>query len=173
MIRPIATFVMILTLAGVSAIPASADDKATASRERGMIANEPYLVLARAYSDNIDNFARAMHRQTSNTGSVSADFARVAVSEMRRSYNAMKQQHQRYMQTMNAEKSARLSEMMQRRVAHEAELNTRLTALEREVQSAAPDAKRVTTLAADVRSHLDFMSKRKDDDKRSGPTEKS
>ncbi len=184
-----ATIVMILALGGAGAVPASAQheahaagsgtaasasqDKKAISRERKLMANEPHLVLARAYHDNLDTFARAVQRRTANAGSVNADFARVAVAEMRRSYNGMQKHHQAYMQSMSAEMSARMGEVMQQRVAHEAELNTRLTALEQEVQSDTPDVKRVVTLAASVRSHLETMSKRQHDARRSKLATKS
>lgn len=125
------------------------------------MANEPHHVLAMAYHQSLVVFAKALQNQTQKAGSVDVEFARAAVSEMRRSHGEMKQHHQGHMRTMSAEMTATMSGMMQRRETHEAELNTRLTALEQEVQSATPDAKRVSTLAASVHSHLDAMSKMK------------
>lgn len=128
-----------------------------------MMANEPHHVLAMAYHQNLTAFAKALHEQTAGASSVNIEFARAAVAEMRRSFDRMKQHHQKHMQTMSAEMhtkmSGQMSEMMQQMVTHQTELNTRLTALEQEVQLSTPDAKKVAALAASVSSHLDSMSK--------------
>src|ERR1017187_7548209 len=105
---------------------------------------EPHHVLAMAYQQNLAAFAKALHEQTAQATSVNVEFASAAVAEMRRSFDQMQQHHQQHMKT------------------HRTELNTQLTALEQEVQSATPDAKKVSTLAADVQTHLDAMSKMHD-----------
>ena len=128
-----------------------------------MMANEPHHVLAMAYHQNLAAFAKVLHEQTARASSVNVEFARAAVAEMRRSSDQMKQHHQEHMQTMSAEMRAKMSgqmsEMMQQMETHHTELNTQLTALEQEVQATTPDAKKVSTLAASVHTHLDAMSK--------------
>ena len=123
---------------------------------------EPHHVLAMAYQQNLAAFAKALHEQTAQATSVNVEFASAAVAEMRRSFDQMQQHHQGHMKTMSAEMHAKMGAMMQQMETHRTELNTQLTALEQEVQSATPDAKKVSTLAADVQTHLDAMSKMHD-----------
>ena len=123
---------------------------------------EPHHVLAMAYQQNLAAFAKALHEQTAQATSVNVEFAGAAVAEMRRSFDQMKQHHQGHMKTMNAETHAKMGAMMQKMETHQTELDTQLTALEQEVQSATPDAKKVSTLAAGVQTHLDAMSKMHD-----------
>ena len=47
---------------------------------------------------------------------------------------------------------------MQKMDSHRTEINTQLTALEHEVESATPDAKRVASLAGRIHTHLVAMS---------------
>lgn len=129
------------------------------SMDMSKMMQEPHHVLAMAYHQNLAAFAKALQEQTARASSVNVDFARAAVAEMRRSFDQMKQHHQEHMQTMSAEMRTTMSGMMQQMGTHQTELNTQLTTLEQEVQSATPDAKKVSTLADGVRTHLDAMSK--------------
>ena len=124
-----------------------------------MMAKEPHHALAMAYHQNLATFAKALHEQTAKATSVNVEFARAAVAEMRRSCDQMKQHHQAHMQTMSAEMHTKMKGMMQQMETHQTEMNTQLTALEQEVQLSTPDAKKVSTLAASVHTHLDAMSK--------------
>ena len=129
------------------------------------MSKEPHHVLAMAYHQNLATFAKSLHEQTMQAGSVNVEFARAAVTEMRRSFDQMKQHHQEHMQTMSADMQTKMSGMMQQMETHHIELNTQLTALEQEVQSATPDAKKVSTLATSIHAHLDAMSKMHQDSK--------
>lgn len=133
------------------------------SHDQMMMANEPHHVLAMAYHQNLAAFAKVLQEQTVRATSVNVEFARAAVTEMRRSFDQMKQHHQEHMQTMSAAMRTKMSGMMQQMETHQAELNSQLTALEQEVQLSTPDAKKISTLAASVHSHLDAMSKMKHD----------
>ena len=171
--RSLSTISMILTLGALSATAATPEQAASASKpamgkmemshDHMMMASEPHHVLAMAYHQNLAAFAKALHEQTASEGPLNIDFARTAVSEMRRSFDQMKQHHQEHMAGMSAEMrakmDARMSGMMEKMQTHQAELNTQLTALEQEIQSASPDAKKVSTLADSVHTHLTEMSK--------------
>ena len=128
------------------------------SHDQMMMAKEPHHILAMAYHQNLAAFAKALHEQTAHAGSVNVEFARAAVAEMRHSFDGMKQHHQEHMQTMDVAMQTKMSGMMQKMETHQTELNTRLTSLEQEVQSATPDAKKVSALAAGVHTHLNAMS---------------
>ena len=124
-----------------------------------MMANEAHHVLAMAYHQNLVTFAKALHEQTEHASTVNVEFARTAVSEMRRSFGEMKLHHEEHVKTMSAEMHKKMSEMRKQMETHHTELITILAALEKEVQSATPDAKKVSTLAASVHTHCDAMTK--------------
>ena len=50
-----------------------------------MMANERRHVLAMVYHQNLAAFAKALHEQTARANSVNVEFARAAVTDMRRS----------------------------------------------------------------------------------------
>ena len=171
--RTLSTISMILTLGALSATAATPEQAASAnkpampkmemSHDHMMMATEPHHVLAMAYHQNLAAFAKALHEQTASEGPLNTDFARTAVSEMRRSFDQMKQQHQEHMAGMGAEMHAKMDAnmtgMMEKMQAHLAEMNTQLTALEQEINSASPDAKKVSALADSVHTHLTEMAK--------------
>ena len=66
------------------------------------MSKEPHHVLAMAYHQNLATFAKSLHERTMQASSVNVEFARAAVTEMRRSFDQMKQHHQEHMQAMNA-----------------------------------------------------------------------
>ena len=170
--KVIATILMALSLGAFSAMAAIAQTKKVQSKSATQgkkemshdhmmmdMANEPHHALAMAYHQNLATFAKSLQEQTAGANSVNVEFARAAVAGMRGSFDQMKQQQQEHMQTMSAEMHTKMSGMMQQMETHQNELNTQLTALEQEVQSATPDAKKVTTLATSVSTHLDAMTK--------------
>jgi hypothetical protein len=127
--------------------------------DMSVMMRESHHILAMAYQQNLAAFAKALHEQTAGVAPLNLEFARAAVAEMRRSFDQMGLHHQAHMQTMSAEMHAKMGAMMQQMETDQTELDTQLTALEHEVQSATPDAKRVSALAAAVQTHLDTMSK--------------
>ena len=170
--KVISTILMALSLGAFSAMATTAQTKKAQSQsaaqgkkemshDQMMMANEPHHVLAMAYHQNLAAFAKALHEQTARASSVNVEFARAAVTEMRRSFDQMKQHHQEHMRTMSTEMHTKMSGMMQQMETHQTELNNQLTALEQGVQSATPDPKKVSALASSVNSHLEAMSKMK------------
>ena len=159
--RLLLTLLLTLSFAALSATASQSatQGKHEMSHDHMMMANEPHHVLAMAYCQNMTVFAKALQGQTARPGPVNVEFARAAVTEMRRSFDQMKQHHQEHLKTMSAEMHTTMSGMMQQMETHQVELNTQLTALEQEVQAATPDAKKVSTLAASVHTHIDVMSK--------------
>lgn len=129
------------------------------SHDQMMMSNEPHHILAMAYHQNLVTFAKSLQEQTAGANSVNVEFARAAVAGMRGSFNQMKQQQQEHRQMMSAEMHSKMSGMMQQMESDQNELNTQLMALEQAVQLSTPDAKKVTTLATSVSTHLDVMSK--------------
>ena len=149
---------MALSLAAFGAIATAAEHEGHSATSMEM-AHEPHHVLAMAYHRNLATFAKALHEQSAGASSVNLEFARAAVAEMRRSFDQMKQHHQACMQAMSAETQAKMNGKMEQMEPHRNQLNDQLTALEQEAQSATPDPKKVATLASDIVTHLDAMSK--------------
>ena len=163
----ISTILVALALGAFSATASTAQHEGHTtekemSHDHMMMANDTHdthHILAMAYHQNLATFAKALHEQTASASSVDAKFARAAVTEMRRSFDQMKQHHDEHMKTMSADMHAKMSGMIQKMETHQTEVNTQLSALEQEVQSANPDAKKVSTLAASIHTHCDAMSK--------------
>lgn len=156
--KVISVILVALSLGAFGAIATAAEHKGHSTMSMEM-AHEPHHVLAMAYHHNLATFAKALQEQTAGVSSVNLEFARAAVAEMRRSFDQMKQHHQQCMQTMSAEMQAKMKGKMEQMEPHQNQLNDQLTALEQEVQSAAPDPTKVSTLASSVLTHLDAMSK--------------
>ncbi len=164
---------MILTLGALSATAATPEQAGSASKpamgkmemshDHMMMATEPHHVLAMAYHQNLAAFAKALHEQAASAGPLNIEFARTAVTEMRRSFDQMKQHHQEHMEGMSAEmhakKDAKMSGMMEKMQTHQADMNTQLTALEQEINSSSPDANKISTLADSVHTHLTEMAR--------------
>ncbi len=169
--RTLATVSIILTLGALPAMaraiqhadhakkPAEAQGKMPMSPDHMKMASEPHHVLAMAYHQNLAVFAKALHEQAATTGPLNLGFARAAVSEMRRSFDQMKQHHQDHMKGMSPQMHTKMGGMMEKMGTHQNEMNTQITELEREVASAQPDAKKVSTLAERAHKHLAGMTK--------------
>jgi hypothetical protein len=64
---------------------------------------DPHHVLAMSYMQNLTTFAKALRDQVDSTKTVDTEFARAAVSEMRRSFDAMQQHIADHMKSMPAD----------------------------------------------------------------------
>lgn len=128
-----------------------------------MMTHEPHHVLGMAYHHNMATFGKALQDQTVGASSVDVAFARTAVAEMRRSFEQMKVHHQGHMKTMSAAMNTKMSDAMRQMETHRTQLSAQLALLEREVESSTPDAKKVSTLATSVNTHLAAMAKMKHD----------
>ena len=111
---------------------------------------EPHHVLAMAYRDNLATFAQALRGQVNHSETVDLDLARPAVAEMRRSFDQMQQHHQAQLAMMGDSPKPAMSEAMQHMETHVTALATHLSALEAEVQTSAPDPKKVLEHASQI-----------------------
>ena len=139
--------------------PATAQSKQAVAQDQMMMAIEPNYVLVTAYHQSLLVFAKALHGQSVGTTPLNLDFARTAVTEMRRGFDMMKKYNEEYMETISAETRKNTAPMMQQMETHRADLNVQLTALEKEVALDVPDARKVATLTSAVQTNLDAMSK--------------
>lgn len=167
--RTVASISTLLALGALTTAAASTEqalatkpkmhDKMDMSHDHMKMASEPHHVLAMAYHQNLAAFAKALHEQTMPAGPLNLDFSRAAVSEMRRSFDQMKQHHQEHMKGMSADKHAKMTGMMEKMGTGQAEMNTHLTDLEQELLSATPDPKKVSALASRLHTHIAEMAK--------------
>lgn len=126
----------------------------------------PHHVLAMAYHDNLVTFARALKTQVTQSTSVNLEIARPAVTEMRRSFEQMKQHHQAQMTMMGdpskaqmtGQSKAQMTEMMKKMETHIAALDQHLTALETEVNASSPDPRKVSEHTTEILKQCDGMS---------------
>lgn len=139
----------------------------------GMMAG-PHQALAMAYRDNLATFARALHADVARSKTVNLELARPAVTEMKRSFDQMRQHHQAQMSMMGdqmkspmSEKTSKpamggmpsMPEMMQKMETHLTALGEHLAALEGEVQKSAPIPSKVSEHTAEILKHCDGMMK--------------
>ena len=168
--RTVATISMIFALGALPTVSGAiqhgdhaktpaARDKMAMSHDHMKMASEPHHVLAMAYHQNLAAFSKALHEQTMNAGPLNLEFTRAAVSEMRRSFDQMKQHHQEHMKGMSADKHAKMTGMMEKMETRHTEMSTQLTDLEQALRAATPDAKKVSDLANRLHKHLGEMAK--------------
>jgi hypothetical protein len=159
----ISAILVTLSLSALGAVAANAQTstptpaKPAMSQAEKVMITEPNYVLGTAYQKSMIAFADALNEQTVGGGPVDVNFARAAVDEMRRSFDEMKKYNEKYMSTISAEVRAKTTATMQSLETQRAGLNTQLTSLETEVKLSKPDAKKVATLSAGVRTQLDAM----------------
>jgi cytochrome c556 len=150
----LALLIIAVSATGVAQTPTSSSAGMPQHQEgmKGMqgMMEGPHHVLAMAYRDNIATFARALRSQVDKSKTVNLDLARPAVSEMRRSFDQMKQHHQAQMSMMGDQTNPAMSGTMQQMETHLATLNEHLTALESEVNASAPDPKKVSEHTSEI-----------------------
>ena len=117
----------------------------------------PHHAMAMAYGDNLATFARTLRDQVAQSKTVDLDLARPAVAEMRRSFESIQQHHQAHMALMGPADSTMLR-MMHHMDSAMAGVGKHLTELEAEVNSAAPDPRKVTEHVTEILKHCDGMS---------------
>jgi hypothetical protein len=110
----------------------------------------PHQVLAMAYGENLATFARALRGQVRQAKSVNLEVARPATSEMRRSYDQMREHHQAHMKLMGDTAKAPMSAKMARMDKHLSALSEHLTALESEIASSTPDYRKVSEHTGEI-----------------------
>ena len=130
--------------------------------QHGMMAmsamrQEPHHLLAMAYRDNLVTFAKALRAHVAHTQTVNPEFARAAVAEMKRSFDQMQQHHEDHLKTMDDKMKAQMPDMMKQMDAHHSAIQEHLAELDKEVQTSAPDAKRISGHIAEILKQCDGM----------------
>ena len=140
-------------------------EKKGMSMDMSKMMREPHHVLAMAYKENLASFTKALRDQVSGNNTVNSEFANAAVAEMRRSFTQMEQHLQDHMKAMSAEMN--MSGMTQQMETHLAPIREHLGELEKDLQVATPDPKKVLVHADEILKHLNAMSQMHDMHKKS------
>ncbi len=119
----------------------------------------PHHVLAMAYGTTLATFAHALHDNVVRSKKVDPDVAGPAVTEMRRSFDQMKEHHQAMMSSMSDQMKTSMKGMMQDLDNHLTALAAHLTELEAELHGATPAAAKVTEHTAEILKQCDGMMK--------------
>ena len=163
--KSISMFVAILMLMLASAIGAAAQhehhtqpaQQKPGSMDMNKMMQEPHHVLAMAYMQNLATFAKGLRDQVDSTNTVDGEFARAAVSEMRRSFDAMQQHVADHMKSVPADMQSHMGMMMQAMDTHLSAIKQSLTSLEREIQADTPSASKVSVSAGEIVKHIEEM----------------
>ena len=105
--------------------------------------HNPQLKLAMAYHKNLVTFAQALKRVAKQGETVPPDFARSAITEMRRSADQMEIHHEAAVMSMPADQKAMHDEMAKKMGAHMAEMRTQLDQLDALAKGDRIDSKEV------------------------------
>lgn len=163
--KSISMVVAILTLVLAGAIGAAAQHEHHAQpaqqkpgpMDMSKMIQDPHHVLAMAYMQNLAGFSKALRDQVDATKTVDSEFVRAAVSEMRRSFDAMQQHMADQMKSMPPDMQSHMGMMMQGMDTHLSAIKQSLTALEREIQTDKPSASKVSASAGEIVKHIDEM----------------
>ncbi len=139
-------------------LPSTMEPHPLATMEMAAMKAEPHHLLATAYKDSLLSFAKTLRDGTAEATTVDTVFARAAVEEMTRSFAQMQVHHLDHMKTMDEKMKSSMAGMMKQMDAHHAAIQEHLTALEKDVQAAAPDAKSITTHVTAIITQCEGMS---------------
>jgi hypothetical protein len=127
------------------------------SMETGGMTQEPHHMLAMAYAENMATFAKTLRNKADAAKTVDGDFARAAVTEIRRSFDTMQQHLGEHTRTVPAGNEGHAG-MMHTMNAHVSAIRLSIAALEREIESAAPQSSKISMRAAEIIKHIDEMA---------------
>jgi len=127
-------------------------------RDMSDITSEPHQVLAMAFMQNIETFAKVLSEQAQGSRPLSADFARAAVAEIIRNFDEANTHHQEHVKTMRPGRPSRMSGLSEMGM-RDSKLKTAIDTLEKDVQDYTLNLKQIAADCADLLKHLDEMSK--------------
>ena len=127
------------------------------SEMKQQMMESPHVQLAMAHKKNLQNFARTLKSQVTETGKVDKQFAEQAVEEMRHSLDRMKKHHDEQMKTMSEDMRQQMGEKMKMMEDRFATVQQHLEMLEKEVKAEMPDPKKVVSEANQILNQCDMM----------------
>ena len=154
--------IALVFVSGVAQAQGQKPSKSMGQQKKGMsmdmskMMREPHHILAMAYKENLASFTKALRDQVNGSPTVNSEFAKAAVAEMRRSFTEMEQHLQDHMKGMSADMN--MGGMTQQLETHLAPIREHLDELEKDLQAATPDPKKVLAHADEILKHLNAMS---------------
>jgi len=128
------------------------------TRDMSAMTNEPHQVLAMAFMQNLATFAKTLSDQAQDETPLSADFARAAVSEIRRNFDEANTHYQEHVKAMRPGRPSRGSAMTDLNL-RDSPLKAAIDALDKDVQNYTLDSQQIVTDCADVLKRLDEIAK--------------
>ena len=119
--------------------------------------NSPHHKLMMSYMKTMSVFATMLRDQALTPKGPDAEFARVAVAELRHDFDAMESIRQKHMDAMSPEMRTKMKMMMEMMDKGQAMVKEHVIALETAVQANKPDAKQVAMHANDLVKHFGMM----------------
>lgn len=123
--------------------------------DMSVMKNEPHLVLAVAYRQNAEAFAKALHIQAQRAA-LSTDFARAAVTEISRSLDQAEEHFKEHMKTMGTDMPSKMAAMMEMRSS---KVKEACRLLEKDVRDYTLNSKQIATDSVELLKRLDDMPK--------------
>ena len=117
----------------------------------------PHHRMMTAYRQTVVNFAAALRDMTSDSKMFDRDFARTALTEIKRGAEMMDGIHQKHQAMMSAEMRQKMATMMEKMSKDQTALKEHIAALETLLQSDAPNLKDVQMHAAAIVSQFEKM----------------
>lgn len=114
------------------------------------MSEESRHALVVTYAQSIGTFAKTLRDKVQSTQTVGASFALGVVDEMKRSLDAIEQQHREHSAGMPVSTQSQMSAMMQEMQTRISALRQNLTALERDLQAEAPATSSVLQRADEI-----------------------
>lgn len=127
-------------------------------RDVSTMTNEPHHVLALAFMQNLATFAKTLSDQAQGETPLSADFARAAVSEIRRNFDEANTHHQEHVKAMRPGRPSRMSAMTDMDM-RDSPLRAAIDTLDKDVQNYTLNSRQIATDCAVVLKRLDEMTK--------------
>lgn len=151
MILPL-VLVMLVGVGGVSAQDGDKkmkmDDDMSAMMEK--MHKSPHHKMMMTYRENVLNFAKTLRDMAVGGKIEDVELARNAFAEIKRGMEKMEEIHQAHSGKMSAEMREKMKPMMEKMQAEKAAMKEHIVALEKTLQTDAPDAKEVEKHAAAI-----------------------
>ena len=117
----------------------------------------PHHAMMTAYKQNVVNFAAALRDMAGDKQMFDRDFARTALTEIKRGAEMMDGIHQKHQAMMRAEMRQKMVMMMEKMSKDQSAMKEHIVALETLLQSDAPNLKDVQMHAAAIVSQFEKM----------------
>lgn len=115
----------------------------------------PHHAMMMAYRQNVVNFAAALRDMAADSKIFDRDFARAALSEIKRGSEMMDGIHQKHQATMSAEMRQKMAMMMEKMSKDQSAIKEHTVALETLLQSDEPNLKELQMHAVAIASQFE------------------